>query len=110
MRSQLLVAVELREIPPMDAPMLDYESSAFCAMVDGFEIQWLLDPAFDLVGFVTMATEQAIDRWRRSATELAAVRSAAGGPPLPADAESAPTLTVEQDRTRPQFRPPTVTG
>jgi len=64
MRSQLISAIELNEIPAMSTQMLDYESSAFCAMVDGLEIQWLLDPAFDLVGFVTTSIEQAIERWQ----------------------------------------------
>lgn len=64
LRANLVAAIGLNEIPTMSEAALDYEASAYCAMVDGFEIQWLLNPDVDLVGLVDTYTAQAIQRWR----------------------------------------------
>lgn len=65
MRQNLVAAADLGEIPPMSDADAEYEARAFTAMLDGFELQWLLDPSVDLVGLVETYTEQAIARWQR---------------------------------------------
>ena len=75
MRQNLLAAVDLGEIAPLSERQAEYEARAFCAMLDGFELQWLLDPSVDLVALVDTYIEQSISRWQLGSLESAATRA-----------------------------------
>ncbi|WP_375389097.1 TetR/AcrR family transcriptional regulator [uncultured Amnibacterium sp.] len=65
MRANLETAISRGDLPHLDAAALEYEASAFCAVLDGLEIQWLLDPTMDLVGTVRRYTDDAVSRWKQ---------------------------------------------
>ncbi|WP_055557146.1 TetR/AcrR family transcriptional regulator [Streptomyces sp. NBRC 110028] len=43
---------------------VEQEARALVALLDGIEIQWLLNPELDLVGFVRALLETTIERWQ----------------------------------------------
>ncbi|MFD4603833.1 TetR/AcrR family transcriptional regulator [Streptomyces sp. NPDC058464] len=54
------------EIPPATAEQAEGEIRTLFATMDGLEIQWLLDPAVDLVGVFDRHLDQTL-RWRDGA-------------------------------------------
>jgi len=68
MQRKLRDAVRLGEIPAMSDAAIVYEATCMYAMLDGLEIQWLLNPRVDLVGLVGEYVDQAIARWKSGVT------------------------------------------
>lgn len=64
MRRNLREAARLGEIAEMNEAATAYEASCLYAILDGLEVQWLLNPEVDLVGLVGEYIDQAIERWR----------------------------------------------
>lgn len=62
-RAQLLHAQKLGEIPAMDDRQVDLEVRALFAVMDGLELQWLLDPEIDLVGLFGAHLDITLARW-----------------------------------------------
>ncbi|MGW3418218.1 TetR/AcrR family transcriptional regulator [Streptomyces phaeochromogenes] len=50
-------------IPPLTDAQAEAEIRTLFATMDGLEIQWLLDPAVDLVGLFDRHLDQALERW-----------------------------------------------
>lgn len=55
-------AIAAGQFAPLSAAERDAEARALIAMLDGLELQWLLDPAFDLIAAVDRFIEQTIKR------------------------------------------------
>ncbi|SEH01072.1 DNA-binding transcriptional regulator, AcrR family [Nonomuraea solani] len=62
---RLLGVARAGEIPPITQGQAESEIRALCATMDGLEIQWLLDPAMDLVGLFDQHLDHTLERWRR---------------------------------------------
>jgi AcrR family transcriptional regulator len=62
----LLEAQELGQIAPMTPWQMEVESRSLIAVLDGLELQWLLDPAMDLVGVFDAHMAATLARWRGS--------------------------------------------
>ncbi|GAA4428616.1 TetR/AcrR family transcriptional regulator [Georgenia halophila] len=60
----ITVAVQRGEIAPMPLERRETEARAMIAMFDGLELQWLIDPTFDLVAAYDACIEEIIWRWR----------------------------------------------
>lgn len=67
MQRKLREAIRRGEVAPMDEATVVYEASCMHAVLDGMEMQWLLNPRVDLVGLVGEYVDQAINRWRAGA-------------------------------------------
>lgn len=52
------------EIAPMSDEQIDEEARLVFAVMDGIELQWLLDPSVDLVGLFNHHLDATIERWR----------------------------------------------
>ena len=74
--SYLKEACALGEVIPMDDHQLEIESRAVYAVMDGVQLQWLLDPSVDPAEVFESQLEAFIDRWAR--------RRATGPEPAPA--------------------------
>lgn len=57
-------AAEDGEIERMPAEQIEGEARALIALMDGLELQWLLDPDMDLVGTFAAQLDATITRWR----------------------------------------------
>lgn len=57
-------ATELDEIPEMSAEDAESEARTVIAMMDGIELQWLLNSEVDLVGLFDRNVAHTIQRWR----------------------------------------------
>lgn len=57
-------AVEAGEIGQLSETEIEQEASMLFAVMDGLELQWLLDPTVDLVGLFDRYLDAAIERWR----------------------------------------------
>lgn len=68
MRRRLTEAIDLGEVPCMDEATITYEIECLHAILDGVEMQWLLNPDVDLVGVVGQYVDQAISRWSAGTT------------------------------------------
>lgn len=77
--NQLMDAVHSGEARPMTRTQAENEIRLFTAVLDGVEIQWLLDPATDLVGLVQAYVDQCLARWGRPHNDPATTSAAAGG-------------------------------
>ncbi|MBP8533236.1 TetR/AcrR family transcriptional regulator [Streptomyces sp. MK37H] len=64
---RLLGASATGEIPPLSAEGAEREIRTLFAAMDGLEIQWLLDPAVDLVGLFDRHLNVTLERWRSGA-------------------------------------------
>ena len=73
MQRKIREAVSLGEIPTMTDATVLYEASCMYAMLDGLEVQWLLNPNVDLGGFVAEYVDQAIARWKSGAEASARI-------------------------------------
>lgn len=56
-------AVDAGEIEPMSEAAIEAEARGVAALMDGLELQWLLDPGIDLVGLYGHHYERLVDRW-----------------------------------------------
>lgn len=52
------------EVGPLTEEQIDAEASMFFAILDGLELQWLLDSRVDLVGLFDLYLGHALARWR----------------------------------------------
>lgn len=66
-RLHLQEAVEAGEIQPMSPAVLDQEARTMFAVMDGIELQWLIDPEVDFVGIFDSYLDNAIARWKTPA-------------------------------------------
>lgn len=60
----LTEARTLGEIGPLTDAQIWVEARLMFAVMDGLELQWLLDPAVDLVGLFNDYLEASISRWQ----------------------------------------------
>jgi len=56
-------AVADGEIAPLSAEQIEAEARSLIALMDGLELQWLLDPGMDLVGTFATQLDATIERW-----------------------------------------------
>lgn len=59
----LLEAVEDGEVAPMTREQCESEARLFFAVMDGLELQWLVDPALDLGALFRPVYETTLARW-----------------------------------------------
>jgi AcrR family transcriptional regulator len=69
--SRLREAREAKQILWMDDATLANETRAMYAMMDGLQLQWLIDPQVELVEIFTAALEVLLDRWTGRTNVLA---------------------------------------
>jgi AcrR family transcriptional regulator len=62
--AELRHAGEVGQIPVMSEAELDAEARGLAALMDGVELQWLLDPEVDLVGLYAHHFKQLVARWQ----------------------------------------------
>jgi AcrR family transcriptional regulator len=60
---RLLDVAASGEIPPVTDAQAEAEIRTLFAAMDGLEIQWLLDPAVDLVGLFDRHLDRTLERW-----------------------------------------------
>ena len=58
-------AVEAEEIGPLSAAQIEQETRMMFAIMDGVELQWLLDPTVDMVALFDHYLDEAIERWQK---------------------------------------------
>ena len=56
-------AVDAGEVRAMSDARLEQEARLFVAAMDGIELQWLLDPAVDLLALFDRLTDESLARW-----------------------------------------------
>jgi AcrR family transcriptional regulator len=61
--SYLKEATAMGQILPMDEEQLEVESRSVYALMDGLQLQWLLDPSLDAAGVFEVQLDALIDRW-----------------------------------------------
>ena len=62
---KLVEAEELGQIGPMTLAQREFEARTLIAVMDGLELQWLLDPSVDLLETFSAHLNATIDRWRQ---------------------------------------------
>jgi AcrR family transcriptional regulator len=60
-----LEAITDGEVQPMSEAEIEQEMRVHIAVMDGLEVQWLIDPAIDLVGLFERHLDQTIARWQQ---------------------------------------------
>jgi len=63
LQEEILRAAADGEIAPLDAARARVEAQRLSAMMDGLQLQWLLDRDLDLVGAFNDYLDSVIDRW-----------------------------------------------
>jgi len=63
LQEEILRAATDGEIAPLDAVQARVEAQRLSAMMDGLQLQWLLDRELDLVGAFNDYLDSVIDRW-----------------------------------------------
>jgi len=63
LQEEILRAAADGEIAPLDASQARVEAQRLSAMMDGLQLQWLLDRELDLVGAFNDYLDSVIDRW-----------------------------------------------
>ncbi|MEV6345635.1 TetR/AcrR family transcriptional regulator [Actinoplanes sp. NPDC051851] len=58
-------AIAAGEIAPMTPERVHAEARGFIALMDGLELQWLLDPSVDLPGVYRQLLDATIARWQQ---------------------------------------------
>jgi AcrR family transcriptional regulator len=58
-------AVAAGEVRPLSQGEINREARLMIAVLDGVELQWLLDPSTDMVALVSAYVDQTIARWQR---------------------------------------------
>jgi hypothetical protein len=61
---RLLSAAEVGETPALTRTQAETEVRLLCSVMDGLEIQWLLDPGIDLVGLFDKHLTRTLERWK----------------------------------------------
>lgn len=64
LQEEILHAAADGEIPPMDPTTARAEAQQLSAMMDGLQLQWLLNDSVDLVGTFDRYLDGVVDRWR----------------------------------------------
>ena len=64
---RLLSAAEAGEVPALTRTQAESEVRLLCSVMDGLEIQWLLDPGIDLVGLFDKHLDRTLERWKNGA-------------------------------------------
>ncbi|WP_426562110.1 TetR/AcrR family transcriptional regulator [Angustibacter sp. McL0619] len=64
LRAHLEQAVADGEVTSLSAVEIDQEARLITAVLDGLELQWLLDPSTDLAGLVSAYIDHTIARWQ----------------------------------------------
>ncbi|MBP2328272.1 AcrR family transcriptional regulator [Kibdelosporangium banguiense] len=62
--ARLVTAADAGEVAPVTRSQAEAEVRYLCAVMDGLEIQWLLDPGVDLVGLFDQHLAATLDRWK----------------------------------------------
>lgn len=57
-------AIDAGDFHPMSAHEIDHETRTLFAIMDGLELQWLIDPDVDLAGTFSTYVDQALARWK----------------------------------------------
>jgi AcrR family transcriptional regulator len=96
--SYLREAVELGEVGPMDDKQIEVEARSVFALMDGIQLQWLLDPSLPLVSMFQAQLDTMIERWTRGAKghgrrTRPSRLSAPTSPANPALTDAGPALT-----------------
>ena len=60
-------ARELGEIVPMDDEQIEIEARCIFALMDGMQLQWLLNPSLPLVQMFQVQLDTILERWTRGA-------------------------------------------
>jgi AcrR family transcriptional regulator len=60
-------AKELGEVGPMDDEQIEIESRGVFALMDGMQLQWLLDPSLPVVHMFEVQLNTILERWVRGA-------------------------------------------
>jgi AcrR family transcriptional regulator len=60
-------ATEIGEVGPMDEEQIEIEARGVFALMDGMQLQWLLDPSLPVVHMFEMQLNTVLERWVRSA-------------------------------------------
>ena len=60
-------ARELGEIVPMDDEQIEIEARGIFALMDGMQLQWLLDPSLPVVQMFQVQLDTILERWTRGA-------------------------------------------
>jgi AcrR family transcriptional regulator len=68
---RLVEAREAGQVQWMDDAIIATEIRAMYAMMDGLQLQWLIDPDVELVAIFTAALEALLDRWTGRTNVLA---------------------------------------
>jgi AcrR family transcriptional regulator len=60
-------ARDLGEVGPMDDEQIEIEARGLFALMDGMQLQWLLDPSLPLVQMFQAQLDTILERWARGA-------------------------------------------
>jgi AcrR family transcriptional regulator len=60
-------ATELGEVGPMDDEQIEIEARGVFALMDGMQLQWLLDPSLPVVHMFEVQLNTILERWARGA-------------------------------------------
>jgi AcrR family transcriptional regulator len=86
-------AIELGEVGPMDDDQIEIEARGVFALMDGMQLQWLLDPSLPVVHMFEVQLNTVLERWVRGA-KVAAPQVAA--PQVAAPQVAAPQVAAAQ--------------
>src|SRR5580698_2905451 len=92
-------ARELGEVGPMDDEQIEIESRGVFALMDGMQLQWLLDPSLPVVHMFEVQLNTILERWVRGAkvqTPLIRPLPMAIEPDGAAAIEAAGAVAIEQ--------------
>jgi AcrR family transcriptional regulator len=81
-------AIELGEVGPMDDDQIEIEARGVFALMDGMQLQWLLDPSLPVVHMFEVQLNTVLERWVRGAKPSA--------PQVPAPQVPAPQVPAPQ--------------
>jgi AcrR family transcriptional regulator len=68
LQAEILRAGEMGEIVKFDPPLARVEARRLSAMMDGLQLQWLLNREFDLNGAFNQYLDDVITRWKTTET------------------------------------------
>ncbi|MEV4951250.1 TetR/AcrR family transcriptional regulator [Paenarthrobacter nitroguajacolicus] len=74
-RKQLLTAIDAGDILPLPDHAIDLEVRSLIALMDGLELQWLLNPDLDLVSSFQAQLNITISRWTGKSIEEVALET-----------------------------------
>lgn len=99
--SYLREAREAGEIGPMDDRQIEMEARGVFALMDGLQLQWLLDPSLPVAEIFRAQLDTIIERWSRNAKRrrrrprpLGEADQGSPGGLAPADGEPAPRAAM----------------